>query len=229
MTVSATGGTTTPQAQSNSASASAAASLSGNFDTFLKLLTTQMQNQDPLNPMDSAQFTQQLVQYSGVEQAIKTNTNLENLISLTQSTGLNSAMGYLGKELDIDSPQTSLTNGSATWNYSLASDAKDTSLVVKDANGNVVYKTTGATGVGDHAFTWDGKNANGVQLSDGIYSLSVSATTAGNTDVASSVTLKGKVSDVNVVNGLPVLSVNGVPVDESKILAIHEPSTTTQS
>ncbi|HZZ11369.1 MAG TPA: flagellar hook capping FlgD N-terminal domain-containing protein, partial [Paraburkholderia sp.] len=70
--------------------------LAGNFDTFLTLLTTQLQNQDPLSPMDSTQFTQQLVAFSGVEQQINTNNNLQSLIALNQSQQAASAVSYIG-------------------------------------------------------------------------------------------------------------------------------------
>ncbi|HKJ75359.1 MAG TPA: flagellar hook capping FlgD N-terminal domain-containing protein [Alphaproteobacteria bacterium] len=210
---------------SSSSAASAQTSLSGNFDTFLKLLTTQMQNQDPLKPMDSTQFTDQLVQFSGVEQSIKTNQNLEKLISLVSSNNLNNAMGYLGKGIEADIPDTSLKNGSATWNYSLGATSDQTGLQITDSHGRVVYKTAGETGSGPHTFTWDGRDANGNTLPDGVYTLSVAAKTSGGTAIDSSVTLNGTVSDVNIVNGSPVLSVNGVSVDTSKITAIHEPTT----
>src|ERR1700686_3335504 len=75
--------------------------LAGNFDTFLKLLTTQLQNQDPLSPMDSNQFTQELVQFSQVEQQINTNTSLASLIALTKTQSSANAVSYLGKTITI--------------------------------------------------------------------------------------------------------------------------------
>jgi flagellar basal-body rod modification protein FlgD len=221
---------TTPNPTTSTDSSSAASSqtsLSGNFDTFLKLLTTQMQNQDPLNPMDSSQFTSQLVQFSGVEQAIKTNSNLENLISLTSANNLNNAMGYLGKVVNVDSADNSLVNGSATWNYSLNAPADQTNLTVTDSKGRVVYKGSGDLEAGAHTFTWNGLDNNGNQLPDGVYTLSVDAQTTSGTAVSSSITLTGPVTDVNVVSGTPELSVNGVTIDPTKIKAIHEPTSST--
>src|SRR3954470_17819141 len=88
-------------ATSTSAAASAQKQLAGNFDTFLTLLTTQLKNQDPLSPMDSNQFTQQLVQFSQVEQQINANKNLESLVSMSKAQGATSAVGYLGKTLTV--------------------------------------------------------------------------------------------------------------------------------
>src|SRR4051812_45000764 len=79
----------------------AAKTLAGNFNTFLTLLTTQLQNQDPLNPMDSNQFTQQLVQFSHVEQQLNTNDNLKTLIDLTKNRGAADSMSYLGKTVTV--------------------------------------------------------------------------------------------------------------------------------
>src|SRR5579884_3869002 len=85
--------------------------LTGNFDTFLQLLTTQLQNQDPLSPMDSTQFTQQLVEFSQVEQQINTNNNLQNLIGLTEANAGSTAVSYLGKDVTITNGNGALING----------------------------------------------------------------------------------------------------------------------
>ena len=95
--------------------------LSGNFSTFLTLLTTQLKNQDPTSPMDSNTFTQQLVMYSQVEQQIDTNTNLKTLISQGTSNAAAITTGYLGKKVSITNGNASLTGGAATWTYNLAS------------------------------------------------------------------------------------------------------------
>src|ERR1700722_15519777 len=88
---------TTPTATASASTGDAMSQLSGNFDTFLQLLTSQLKNQDPTSPMDSSSFTQQLVEYSQVEQQINTNTNLQTLITQGQSNGSAMATSYLGK------------------------------------------------------------------------------------------------------------------------------------
>jgi len=170
--------TTVPSATTNPAAANAAAAgsnamqqLSGNFQTFLTLLTTQLQNQDPLAPMDSNQFTQQLVQYSQVEQQINTNDNLKTLIN--QGSAQTGAYGvsYLGKAVTIANGQAPLASGQAIWAYNLDAASAQTQLTVTDAKGNVVYTAAGETTSGAHLLKWDGKNAGGTQLADGTYKL----------------------------------------------------------
>ena len=150
--------------------------LSGNFDTFLQLLTTQLQNQDPTSPMDSNQFTQQLVEYSQVEQQINTNTNLQTLI--TQGTSQSGAYAtvYLGKNVTVTNGKASLTNGAASWTYNLGTTAASTTLTVTNASGSVVYTGAGETTAGNNTFNWNGQDNNGNQLPDGTYTLAVTAT-----------------------------------------------------
>src|SRR5437764_13925984 len=118
--------------------------LSGNFSTFLTLLTTQLKNQDPTSPMDSNAFTQQLVMYSQVEQQIDSNTNLKTLISQGTSNAAAVTTGYLGKKVSITNGNASLSGGAANWSYNLDTVAATTQLTVTDASGKAVYSGTGA-------------------------------------------------------------------------------------
>src|SRR5437868_2531411 len=142
--------TITPVAQG--AQSAASKTLAGNFDTFLTLLTTQLQNQDPLNPMDSNQFTQQLVEFSQVEQQINTNDNLKTLISLGQSRSAADAVGYLGKAVTVSNGAAALANGTARWNYQLGAEAANATLTVSDASGRVVYAGAADKTAGIHSF-----------------------------------------------------------------------------
>jgi flagellar basal-body rod modification protein FlgD len=189
--------------------------LSGNFDTFLKLLTTQLQNQDPTQPMDSSQFTQELVQFSQVEQQIDTNSNLESLISLTKSNSGTSAISYLGKTVTLDNGNASLSNGQAQWDYNVSSTAQSTSLVVTNDSGKVVYSGDGETSSGTHTFTWDGKDNNGDAVSDGTYTLSVSSTTSDGTKIDTSVASYGKVTGVDLSGDEPKLEIGSMSISLS--------------
>ncbi len=103
--------------------------IAANFDTFLLLLTAQLKNQDPLEPMDSNQFTQQLVQFSQVEQQINANKNLESLIALTKARSSSDAVSYLGKTLTLTDGTAALMGGEAIWAYSLENDAVERDAV----------------------------------------------------------------------------------------------------
>jgi flagellar basal-body rod modification protein FlgD len=122
-------------AASNSGSAAdqAQAALSDNYTMFLTLLTTQLKNQDPLDPMKSSEFTTQLTQMTGVEQAIQTNKNLEALISANVFQAANTAVGLIGKQVEATNPGALLKSGSADWTVNLAADAPSTTLQVIDS------------------------------------------------------------------------------------------------
>ncbi|MEI9989988.1 MAG: flagellar hook capping FlgD N-terminal domain-containing protein [Rhizomicrobium sp.] len=195
--------------------------LAGNFDTFLTLLTTQLQNQDPMSPMDSNQFTQQLVEFSQVEQQINTNDNLQTLIGQGSSQTGAYAVSYLGKAVTVSNGQAPLASGQAIWAYNLGTSAANTQLSVTDANGNVVYTGKGETAAGTHAFTWNGENTNGTQLPDGTYKLSVTATAADGTAVTSTVTSTGVVGEVDMTGASPVLMVGPMPVQLTDIAGVQ--------
>jgi flagellar basal-body rod modification protein FlgD len=219
-TVPTTTATSTAAPAAASASGSAAQQLSGNFDTFLQLLTTQLQNQDPMNPMDSNQFTQELVEFSGVEQQIDTNTNLQSLISLTQSNAGSSAVSYLGKTVTVTNGSAPLQDGEANWTYALGADATSTSLSVTNSSGQVVYTQPGETSAGQQSFSWDGTDANGNQQPDGVYTLSVTALASDGSAVQTAVASKGVVDEVNLTGTTPLLMIGPMAVPLSQASAI---------
>src|SRR3954449_7957535 len=106
---------------SDSLSSSAGSTLAGNFQSFLTLLTTQLQNQNPLDPLDTNQFTQQLVQFAGVEQQLKTNDQLATMLSLQQTAQSTQALGFVGKTAVVDGATTRLSNRAASWTLGVAS------------------------------------------------------------------------------------------------------------
>jgi flagellar basal-body rod modification protein FlgD len=201
------------------------ARLAENFDTFLSLLTTQLKNQDPLAPMDSTQFTQQLVQMTGVEQQLLTNDLLEKLVSNT-GTGVATAVSLIGKEVRSDSDLAALKGGKAEWNYTLDRAATDVKLEVLDSKGRVV-RTIAPTDnkVGEHKLTWDGKS----DLPDGTYSLKVTAKDSEGSTVVSKVYLDGKVTGVEQKDGLTYLTVNGVQISWDKLVSIRQPADTEEA
>jgi flagellar basal-body rod modification protein FlgD len=212
-----------PTTNSNSSSSSntAMSQLSGNLNTFLTLLTTQLQNQDPLSPMDSTQFTQQLVEYSQVEQQINTNSNLQSLISLQQTGAGAAAVGYLGKEVTVTNGNAALTNGTATWNYALGTASATTTLSVTNAAGQVVYSGTGSNSAGNNTFSWNGQDNSGNQLPDGTYTLAVGATDSTGTAVTTAVTSTGTVSEINLSGTTPQLMIGSMAVPLTQVSLIQ--------
>ena len=194
--------------------------LSGNFQTFLTLLTTQLKYQDPTSPMDSNQFTQQLVEYSQVEQQINTNTNLQTLISQGTSNASAMTVGYLGKNVSITNGNAALTNGTAKWTYNLGTSSASTMLTVSNSAGMVVYSGPGAVTAGNNTFTWNGQDNNGNQLNDGTYKLSVSATDPSGNAITTSVASAGTVSQIDMTGSTPKLVVGGMEISPSDIAAV---------
>ncbi|MGQ0534248.1 MAG: flagellar hook assembly protein FlgD [Caulobacteraceae bacterium] len=190
----------------NSTDASARTRLSDNYDTFLVLLTAQLQNQDPLAPMDSTQFTQQLVQFSQVEQQIRTNEQLEGLVGQYQAASAGAALSYLGKDAIIEADETYLAGGEARWAYRLPENATSMTINVKDASGRVIYTTTAAprTG-GEHLFTWDGQKADGSTASDGVYQIEIEAIGDDGEEMTPAISVRETIMGVNFTGDTPVV------------------------
>lgn len=150
-------------------------SLSENFDQFLTMLTVQLQNQDPLSPMESAEFTNQLVMFSQLEQEIQANEHLENVIALQQAAETTAALSYLGKDVKAESSVIHLSGGESEFAYDMPAGAETASITVFDSDGNIVRTMQAETAAGHHTETWDGEDGQGVLQSDGVYSILVTA------------------------------------------------------
>ncbi|HKT17913.1 MAG TPA: flagellar hook capping FlgD N-terminal domain-containing protein [Stellaceae bacterium] len=193
-----------------------------NFNTFLTLLTTQLQNQDPLSPVDTSQFTQQLVGFSEVEQQINTNKNLQQLIQLQTSNEAIAATPLVGQTIQYSGATAPLAGGQAGFSYSLPSNAANVNLLVEDASGNVVFSTGGNTNAGTHDFVWNGKSSSGAQMPDGgQYTLQVVATDASKNPITATVSSFGVVNGVSIANNQATLNLSGVSVPLSELLAIN--------
>jgi flagellar basal-body rod modification protein FlgD len=211
---------------STAASATGRNRLVESYDTFMKLLTAQIQNQDPLKPMDSTQFTQQLVQMTGVEQQLLTNDLLEKLIQNT-SSGIQTAVSLLGREVRAVHDTAKLQNGKAEWSYKLGAEASDVTLEVLDQHGRVVrtIKPTEKS-AGDHTFTWDGKDLLGAQRPNGgTYTLRVTAKDSKGGVISATPFIKGLVTGVEQTDGKTLLTVNGVQVGWEKVTSISDVKT----
>jgi len=180
--------------------------LSDNYDTFLVLLTAQLQNQDPLAPMDSTQFTQQLVQFSQVEQQIRTNEQLEGLAGQYNAAAAGAALSYLGKDAIISSNETYLASGQANWAYRLPEAATNLTVSVRDAQGRTVYEsTTEARGAGEHLFSWNGVKTDGSTAADGVYQVVVTAKNADGETITPTVSVRETIMGVDFTGDTPVV------------------------
>lgn len=213
--------TTTNTPATNGTANGSSTGLNGDFTMFLKLLTTQMQNQDPLSPMDTTQYTQQLVQYSQVEQSMAQTTTLKSILSALGTQNLTQASSLIGRAVEVDSPVSGLTDTrAAQWSWSTPRDAASVVATITDASGKVVdtrtVQVTGNTGT----LAWDGLTSNGREMPAGKYSLSIKALDSSGTQLTSTVHSIGTVSDVQLGNGAVLVTVNGNQVDASKLVRI---------
>jgi flagellar basal-body rod modification protein FlgD len=190
-------------------SPAANATIAGNFQTFLTLLTTQLQNQNPLDPLDTNQFTQQLVQFASVEQQLKTNDQLTALVAQGQANQATQALGFVGKTAVVDGNIAAVTKGAAAWNLNVPADS-EVNVSITNSTGQTVFNgkytvKAGAT----HTFSWDGKGNDGTQWPDGNYKLTaVAADSAGN-PVAVTTQIAGLVDSADLTQTPPLLSING--------------------
>ena len=207
---------------SDSSSITNGTSLAETFDTFLTLLTTQLQYQDPLDPMDTNEFTSQLVEFTGVEQAISTNKKLDNLISLQTDTQLNDAVGYIDKKVGADGIILMLQDGEATVTYDLGANAADANILIIDEQGNTVRTLEADTEVGHHEIVWDGLDDNGNALDDGLYGFLVTAIDAEQKPVPLVQGTIGKVTGVKLANDKVTLEIGELEIALNDVLSISQ-------
>ena len=215
--------TTTSSVGSSSATTSTAtaqARLSNNFDTFLQLLTTQLKNQDPTQPMDANQFTQQLVQFAGVEQQLKTNDSLAQLVALEQTTQATQALGFVGKTALVDGSTATMTNSVATWHLNVPTDST-VDITVANSTGQTVFtgKYSSAAGT-DIPFTWNGMGNDGTQWPDGKYTISATGKDVANNNVGIAAQVQGLVSSVDLTQSPPLLTIDGASYTLSQVKSI---------
>lgn len=205
---------------------SANTTLAADLNTFLELLTTQLQNQDPLEPVDTETFTQQLVQFSQVEQQIQTNDLLESLIAQTAAASATSAIGFLGQIATFDSNAAVLpAEGQIDFEVTTPIGAVRADAFVRDATGRVVFSAAldPAQLGGAQTFSFDGALANGDQLPPGLYSLEVQAFTADDTALQSQVNVRETITGVDLSGQSPLYLTASGPRPFEDILGLTAP------
>lgn len=171
------------------------------FDSFLTLLTNQLKYQDPLSPMDSTQFTSQLVQFTSVEQQIKQNKNLEAIMAMQGTMQIATAANYIGKSVDAGGKSVVLNGGQASISYRLDSAAKEVTVAIKNSAGEVVRTLTGSPNSGLQTVSWDGRSSGGTRLADGTYDYVVTAKDTRNQTMAVKTGYTGTITGFDVADG----------------------------
>jgi flagellar basal-body rod modification protein FlgD len=207
-------------------SSSSSSSLDMTATDFLSLLTTQLQNQDPLNPTDPSQFTDQLVQINEVEQQTQTNSTLSQILAGQSSNMMALGVGYIGKDVQAEGDSFTNSGGqSVSLAYNLPSAATSGTISITDSSGNVVYTATPSLTEGTSTFTWNGTDTSGNAVPSGTYTLTVSAENSSGQALNVTTYVPGLVSGIETASdGTLSLSIGNTTVPLSSVIGVSEAS-----
>lgn len=195
------------------------------FDDFLTLLTTQLKNQDPISPMDSSEFTNQLVSFSQVEQQIGTNSRLDQLLEAQSGGQFGQALDFLGREIEVVGDQFNFAGEPVTFGYGTPQDANVVAVQVVDSAGRTVWQQEGDTAFGRHEVEWDGTSLDGSEAPEGQYSIRVTARNAEGEDLEVATFTTGTVTGAESAEGQTTLLLGDVPVAVADVLAVRTSAT----
>ena len=199
--------------------------LSKDMKTFLNLLTTQLKNQDPTSPMDTNKFTQQLTQFSGIEQQIHTNKHLEKLVAMQGSDRQLRGLDYVGARIEAVGNTNMLgKTGDAEWLYALPKKAAKVTIEVRDQKNNVVYTEKRTNQSGRKEFIWDGNNAQGERMPPGAYTMVVKATDADGKKVSYTPGIRGQITSVDFVKDDMYARIGDIKVKFDSIVNVKRPT-----
>ncbi|PTW54998.1 flagellar basal-body rod modification protein FlgD [Breoghania corrubedonensis] len=209
---------------SSSAGSSAASNstnaLSSNYEMFLSLLTAQLKVQDPLDPLKAEDFTNQLVQYSSVEQQIKLNSSMDTLIDKVSSSNATNLVGYIGQRVTATGDQSVLIDGYATWEFDASKSAEDAEITIRNSMGAIVYSHTADISKGKGAYVWDGRTNSGTTAPDGAYSIEFSAKDANGKKIDIETEATGIVDGIDFSGSEPVLKMGDVAIPLSSVTSV---------
>jgi flagellar basal-body rod modification protein FlgD len=215
--------TNTPKSSTNNTSSSNT-TIANNFQTFLTLLTTQLQNQNPLDPLDTNQFTQQLVQFASVEQQLRQNDQLATLVSLEKTSQSTAALAYVGYTAVVDGSKAPYDGtNSAAWTLKVPNDTT-AKITVTNSAGQTVFSGSYPVQKGDRTFTWDGKGNDGTQYPAGYYTINVSGKDSSGNNVGIPTEVQGVVDSVDLTASPPLLSIGGQTYTTDQIRRVVRPS-----
>ncbi len=195
-------------------------------EEFLKLLVVQLQNQDPLSPMESQDFSAQLAQFSSVEQLTNIDSNLETSIQtdvvLSQTINNTLATTLIGKQVTAAGNQVQLVEGKTTnVPFELQSDAQEVTITITDQAGNVVRRLEGQNvGSGIQSLEWDGLDDDGVELAEGVYTFDVQAKDAAGDEIVTQPLIRGIAGSLMYNGGSAVLRIGDLNVGFGDVLEI---------
>jgi flagellar basal-body rod modification protein FlgD len=217
--------TTGSSAAASSTTKPSTKGIAQNFDAFLLLLTTQLKNQSPLDPLDTNQFTQQLVQFASVEQQLRSNETLNALLTTAKAANASTAASFIGRQVTADGATARLSNGSARWVLNAARNASQAVITIRDKNGGVVATRTGALTAGAQSFAWDGKTSTGATAPEGDYTVTVAALDASGQGVSVKTEVSGRVDSVDMTGDTPQLVIGSirVPLASVKTVGLASP------
>jgi flagellar basal-body rod modification protein FlgD len=214
---------TATNSSSNSNTASSNTTIANNFQTFLTLLTTQLQNQNPLDPLDTNQFTAQLVQFAGVEQQLRQNDQLATLISLQKTAQSTQALGYVGYTVAVDGSKAPYDGtNSAAWTLDAPNDTT-AAITITNSAGQTVFSGNYPISKGKANFTWDGKGNDGTQWPAGYYTINASGKDTAGKSVGIPSEVQGVVDSVDLTASPPLLSVGGQTYTTDQIKRVVRP------
>lgn len=200
-------------------------SLSSNFDNFLTILTTQLQNQDPLSPLDTHEFTNQLVMFADVEQSVRQSGQLDDLIALQRQNEASAAVGYIGQKIQANYNETYFDGAnSMDLTYFLPEQADTASLQIFNANGELVRLINADEAFGSHTITWDGTDENGNILDPGAYAFQIGAVNADDQPIEARYETEGAVTGVEMQDGITTLLMGDVRVPLERVLRVQDPN-----
>ena len=195
------------------------ASLTSNMNDFLKLLMTQLRNQDPTTPMDTTQFTAQLVQFASVEQQVNINTGVQSLIQLAQSNNVLQASALIGKTVTANTTQISLQNGTGSIQFGTRS-SEPVTVTVTDGTGAAVTQAAINSDAGQNTWTWNGKDSSGQPRPDGAYTVTLQGGAAGTTPAVIPFTTTGIASSVKIQNNIEQVHIGQLALPVSAIQSV---------
>jgi flagellar basal-body rod modification protein FlgD len=211
---------TSIQSVSAAASTQARTRIAETFDNFLTLLTTQLQNQDPLSPMDANEWTKQLVDFTGVEQQMQTNTRLESLISLQTAAANTAAIALMDKTVTANTSTITSDGSGGTWTFRLDKAAARAEVSVRDAQGRVVARRQTAGGTDSQTFAWDGRDATGRIMPPGAYTLAVAAQDEAGSAVSARISVVARVNGVDLSGRQALLETSAGRISYSDVRRI---------